>query len=302
MAKLGEANVGGRLVPAWLMGLTAEELDGIKWHSNPNLLDNPWFTVNQRGKNTYNGAGYAVDRWYLWVNSTLTKNSNGSITLSSSSWRNLIQIFELGLFNKLVGKTVTASVLLDDDTVSSCTFVFTDPRNSYKQFNLYPNPFSGKVFSIFIYGSSNTNIANRPYFNLYTNVDVTVKAMKLELGSVSTLANDVPPNYQQELAKCQRYFWRSAEQRYMVGVAANGNQLMVQNIPFPTKMRASPSVSFPQGIGYKIGSNNWISPYVSPSSIEVYPHSFTPFLTISGLTNGTGVWVHTNEIVASADL
>lgn len=51
MAKLGEANIGGRLVPAWLVGLTAEELDGLKWHSNPNLLDNWYFRnpVDQRG-------------------------------------------------------------------------------------------------------------------------------------------------------------------------------------------------------------------------------------------------------------
>ena len=36
----------------------------------------------------------------------------------------------------------------------------------------------------------------------------TVSAIKLEEGSVSTLANDVPPNYAEELAKCQRYFYR----------------------------------------------------------------------------------------------
>lgn len=53
MAELGEANIGGRMVPAWLLNLTAEELDSLKsrWYSNPNLLDNWYFCnpVDQRG-------------------------------------------------------------------------------------------------------------------------------------------------------------------------------------------------------------------------------------------------------------
>lgn len=53
MAELGEANIGGRMVPAWLLNLTAEELDSLKsrWYSNPNLLDNWYFgnPVDQRG-------------------------------------------------------------------------------------------------------------------------------------------------------------------------------------------------------------------------------------------------------------
>ena len=32
-------------------------------YSNPNLLDNPWFTVNQRGENSYSAYAYTVDRW-----------------------------------------------------------------------------------------------------------------------------------------------------------------------------------------------------------------------------------------------
>ena len=28
-----------------------------------NLLDNGWFTINQRGQNSYTGSGYGFDRW-----------------------------------------------------------------------------------------------------------------------------------------------------------------------------------------------------------------------------------------------
>ncbi len=41
------------------------------------------------------------------------------------------------------------------------------------------------------------------------NAELNIKAVKLELGSVSTLANDVAPNYAEELAKCQRFYYRA---------------------------------------------------------------------------------------------
>ena len=33
--------------------------------TNPNLIDNPWFRVNQRGETVYKTTGYTVDRWKL---------------------------------------------------------------------------------------------------------------------------------------------------------------------------------------------------------------------------------------------
>ena len=47
--------------------------------SNPNLLINPDFAVNQRGEDTYeiqNSAKYTVDRWKLW-NAKVSKIDNG---------------------------------------------------------------------------------------------------------------------------------------------------------------------------------------------------------------------------------
>ena len=37
--------------------------------SNPNLLDNPWFTVNQREQSSYSSGdgGLTFDRWKLWA-------------------------------------------------------------------------------------------------------------------------------------------------------------------------------------------------------------------------------------------
>lgn len=98
MAELGEANIGGRMVPAWLLNLTAEELDSLKsrWHSNPNLLDNWYFSnpVDQRGGYVvppnvdYNELGwngkvgttdkyYPVKRWEQYSNLDAIIEVNG---------------------------------------------------------------------------------------------------------------------------------------------------------------------------------------------------------------------------------
>ena len=54
--------------------------------SNPNLLINPDFKINQRGKSTYSstGAGATVDRW-LGTNAKTVVNSDNTVTVSSLS-------------------------------------------------------------------------------------------------------------------------------------------------------------------------------------------------------------------------
>lgn len=81
MAELGEANIGGRMVPAWLLNLTAEELDSLKWHSNRNLLDNWYFgnPVDQRG-------GYVVPpgtKYFVLNTSTLAGTTSTYVKVDS---------------------------------------------------------------------------------------------------------------------------------------------------------------------------------------------------------------------------
>ena len=54
--------------------------------SNPNLLINPDFKINQRGNSTYSstGAGGTVDRW-VGANVKTVVNSDGTVSVSSLS-------------------------------------------------------------------------------------------------------------------------------------------------------------------------------------------------------------------------
>ena len=101
--------------------------------SNPNILHNPWFQVNQRNvRNTSNSDVFLIDRWKTSIASsatgTFTKNSDGTITIAntSQSSSDSISIYQkrtATTFGRLTGRKVTLSVMLADGTIYSGTGV-----------------------------------------------------------------------------------------------------------------------------------------------------------------------------------
>lgn len=154
--------------------------------SNPNLLINPDFRINQRGATSYEKQGYSVDRWKIW-NVTVTPSTNGGITVKNDKYEDtgtFIQILEnategdstLSCYVTSVSGTVT--MVADDDS-----------QVILKQgLNVVHTSSSTKSFTIF----------------LNQGTSITLKWVKLEQGKVATPF--VAPNYADELVKCQRYF------------------------------------------------------------------------------------------------
>ena len=125
----------------------------------------------------------------------------------------------------------------------SCSF-FQSATGWYTVWNNSPG--YQLLKSTFTYYEHKTDLG---YVNLggqYTNSKVTFIATKLEEGSEQTLArkigdqwvlNDPPPNYQQELAKCQRYYISQ------IGTLCNGYITGAEAqvfVPTPVTMRANP--------------------------------------------------------------
>lgn len=220
-----------------------------------NLLDNWYFAdpVNQRGNTEYTALGYTIDRWKISAGqSGSMKLSIGDtyvgITASADSYTRVDQVFEGS--TDLYGVTVTGSALFEDGTLWSGSGVFPSAVDGvYSTTVLYSN----SAHSLLLQTAGNGSSILRITAN--AGITINVKAVKLELGTQQTLARkavdgtwtliDPPPNKAEELAKCQRYFYRKKGtgpySYYGNGYINSANGAFIfANVP---EMRVAPTVA-----------------------------------------------------------
>lgn len=253
--------------------------------TNRNLLDNPWFTINQRGLTTLPINAYGVDRWKNAIVSP-TYSSNG-ITMNSESI--IEQFFEDT--DMCVGKNVTISIMYSDGTVESRT-VFYNDKTSYKETSFS----SGIISRIGIFPQ--WTLTSQGLLFYAHNVSVTIRAVKLEIGSHSTLVNDIAPNYAEELQKCQRYFYKSPSTLYGVGASYSSGNCWTQRYQLPVTMKSSPSVS----IGSVMYFVNGVFSSATINDIYTNTDGFMASLNTPSISNGQGVVLYLSGFTASADL
>lgn len=208
---------------------------------NQNLLDNPDFSINQRGEEEYTEIGrYAMDRWILvGDNSYITWNVkivDGGISIAQGSAISQ----KLDITESIEGQVVALSVLIDDEIYSITTI--WDSNIAYAS-ALKENGFrigwSGQGKYIQIYNENGSASA-------------LIKVAKLELGTHQTLAhkegdtwvlNDPPPNKALELAKCQRYqFVLSSWIR--INSSRVSKDFLDFFVPLPVSPRIAPAITF----------------------------------------------------------
>lgn len=212
--------------------------------SNPNIFHNPWFAVNQRAiTSATQNTDYIADRWMVYFgenNATITRNASGNIIMDNTLGTTNITIYQKRTqtyLNSLVGKKLTASMMLSDGTIYSGTITYTGTGNSVYFENDYV-----KAHAPVLTASQIITYSVKP------GASVTIKALKLEVGEISTLHLDPRPEYATELAKCQRYFIRlgsntnAATMILAFGVAINDSQIAFA-LPLPSQMRTQPTVS-----------------------------------------------------------
>lgn len=256
--------------------------------SNRNLLDNSFFQVNQRGwtSGTANGA-FTVDRWKMssaYGTKQVTVNADGTITFDGLFFQKIEPHF-------ITGQVVTISYMTADmDVVSTTGTIGTTEGYAVGNaaFGLYYRPSTGVCD-----------------FQIQAD-NLTLRACKVELGSVSTLANDAPPDYGTELAKCMRYFVRLKGDPMAVGYITSGLTSSRLIAPVPVPMRATPSVSFSgtfhlrvQGGTLTVTSMNAASPQFTGGGVTLACGGFTANAIGSCSLYGDGV---SDYIDISADL
>lgn len=228
------------------------------WWSNPNLLDNWYFAdpINQRGQAEYTGNGYGIDRWqdrYVGGDGVKELTDAGIHLKPGFATNGLVQIFET--FKHLSGKTVTFSILaLSVRGTLRAHIAGYDSSDTYKTLKSSDLSAPGILqLTVTLPDMSDYLGFFVRIYNVNAGTDSVIAAVKLELGSQQTLAhqdaagnwvlNDPPPNKALELAKCQRYFERSAWNATLA-VAINNSELrFCGSYYFKAVKRVAPAIT-----------------------------------------------------------
>lgn len=224
----------------------------IETLSNPNLLINGDFRINQRGKSEYRKQGntYNVDRWKVYVvdmNSDyiITPNINGGITLDNTNGTGgltLLQLVEED-YKFFEGKNFSVSAKINGVIYS-------------KSFNIPLQEEAQAIISSLsiLNGNSALNVIFDTYRNkfsieisLYNNTSIVVDYVKLEAGTIYTPYTPRP--YGEELALCQRYYQNISVLGVCSGRSSQGNGIL--SVSLPTTLRTTPTITITEAIAIR---------------------------------------------------
>lgn len=197
--------------------------------SNPNLLINPDFKINQRGSSTYTTTSespiYTVDRWMLARGKAIV-NSDGTVTITATGGTTDKE----GYFQQKLEDAISGAYTVSMEVVRISGTVKIVIDGAWK------NVTSGKnVFQ----GVNSSNNFNSVGLQLAVGSSITLKYMKIEQGSVATLF--IAPNCADELIKCQRYYFKRYYYYVFYSGSASFTYIFSDTIP---SMRIKPTANF----------------------------------------------------------
>ena len=157
--------------------------------SNPNLLLNSNFRVDQRGRGTYSNnttkPTYTLDRW-ISINAQVVYNIDGTATITSLATTDTSSWF----------KQILAHAINDTCTLSCNITAVTGNAYLYNQRN-------GKKI---VKGLNTVTLSylKEASIELKQGASITIEWIKLEKGGKATTY--VAPTYAEELQKCMMYY------------------------------------------------------------------------------------------------
>lgn len=228
--------------------------------SNPNLLTNPDFRVNQRGMTEYS-SGYSADRWFIEGNKcTVTAGADGVLIKSAIKLDSNAHVFWQKAENPLApGKYTLSLNVLEVSGVWSARIRTVNSSGDYADSYYTPVLHVGLTKVSVELPEGEYISAVSVGCNKDTEVGDSVKLawVKLESGSLATPF--VPPDYAVELAKCQRYLLKLSQWSAYRAVHSNVNYMEFA-VPIPESMSISPTI---------IGGDNFaVYKFPSPVAAE----------------------------------
>lgn len=239
-----------------------ENTTQLKDLANTNLFINGGFSVWQRGTSFNKGNEYTVDRWMYDVEGDdkgkIVRHANGGVQIKLISNKRFwfMQRIELNqeLKNIFSNSTVTLSFYVTTSAgvkISPYIRVWSPSRNA----NIFLKSYEAKATRQLIecqitlgdlssddwLGIDIFRIEEDNKFTVGDDLYIRFENAKLELGTKATPF--VPRQYGEELALCQRYYYRWGNERARYrAVGINGNQLFFF-VPLPTTLRIIPTIN-----------------------------------------------------------
>ena len=260
-----DKGIGGALQ---LGGATTPQaaLRNIGGRPNRNLLDNWYFVgggsqegggqfpINQRGQTSYTGAIYGIDRYKGMYGAEVVDLEDGCLSLTFSNNQGISQILAPDVLQALEGQTVTQTILwyLSSGNYANAGLVVNETPML--------TPGIQSVGSQWMITSNTVQMPDSiqsASFTISGDGNIKVKAVKLELGDHQTLAYQdeegnwqlfETPDYGEELAKCQRYYWDSGAENFG-GCSGIGSatSILTCACQFPVTMRTAPAIRIYNG-------------------------------------------------------
>ena len=252
----------------------------LKDLANPSILINGDFRkpINQRNfsRRSYTGSNwaYGIDRWVIGILDSTGQSecilNDGYISLKSKANDGCINMYTLLENPQLYyGETLTASFkyrIVEGQPNCVCTTAYNNliKNGAFFDYNKSENKLiadgqwhvytftytvSGEKvndnFTSFLVGTGmlqkNADDDDYTWVKPTVNTQIDIEWAKLEIGSKATPF--VPRPYGEELALCQRYYYRWGNERARYrAVGINGNQLFFF-VPLPTTLRIIPTIN-----------------------------------------------------------
>lgn len=257
-------------------------------------MDNWYFInpVNQKKQTEYSGFGYGIDRWKSENDNIIISLTSNGLKFSLTSYPTTAVFGEqLENYNSFVGNTLTFSLLwaTENDTsnhITSCTVTIPDSSLDSENIGLNDGTTSKAYGYIDMRKISSYNIQVRYVSSLLTE-SIYFIAAKLEVGENQTLAylddNGIYrlteiPNYEEQLARCQRYMQVLGNSSMIENVGFgmityyNGNSAISAQFPITTTLAKVPAVSIKGTLRILRPSNenkNIIVSYINENDVNI---------------------------------
>lgn len=253
--------------------------------SNPNLLTNPDFKINQRGNSTYSSANskkiYTVDRWNIY-NANLNASTKVLTNPNSSSGQ-----FKQTLELPLIG---TYTVAIKASRVSGNVHFFINENGT----NIIDKSIVSGLNTVTF---TSTKGVSEVGVLISSGASLQIDYVKLEEGAVATAYT--APNPIEEYPKCQRYFQYIPKlycvplvyTRNLIGVSEKFFQATSGNLP--TEMRTTPTLT------YKALGQSDNSTFTGSASFELTSKSIDTVTLDRGISNFT---ITINGITLDAEI